>query len=98
MITPSHSLDSVTSAPLSPERLELREAAQAFEAIMVRQLLAAARAGSIGDQGPLSGPGLKQFETMRDEQFADLASQSGMLGLAYSIEQQLAVHLGDKEI
>lgn len=90
---PLHGLQSVASgdgAQPSPERLELREAAQAFEAIFVRRMLASARASSLAEQGPFSGPGLKQFEAMRDEHVAEIASKSGGFGLADQIEQQLA--------
>lgn len=80
--------------PLSPERQELREAAQAFEAIFLRQLLASARATDFGGDDIFSGQGLEQFEAMRDEHFAELSSTGkGGLGLAQSIEEQLAAHL-----
>lgn len=77
------------SAP-STQREELREAAQAFEAIFVRQLLASARASDFGGSELFGGPGLEQFTAMRDEHFADIASQQGTFGLAASIERQLA--------
>jgi peptidoglycan hydrolase FlgJ len=74
---------------------ELRQAAQAFEAIFIRQLLASARATDFGgEQALLGGPGLEQFEAMRDEHFADVASQAGTFGLAEAIERQLSTHVG----
>lgn len=81
-----------SSAPegLSPERRKLREAAQGFEAIMVRKMLDAARASSFAEDTPLTGGGRKQFEKMRDEHFAEVASKTGTLGFARSIEEQLA--------
>ena len=69
---------------------ELREAAEGFEAIMVRKMLQAARASSLRQETPLTGGGMEQFQTMRDEHFAEVASGSGALGFARSIEQQLA--------
>ncbi len=75
---------------ISPERLELREAAQGFEAIMVRKMLETARESVWAEDAPLTGNGMKQYKTMRDEHFADLAAQSGALGFARSIEEQLA--------
>ncbi len=89
MITPA----SPTSAPLSPERAELRKAAEGFEAIMIRRMLASARAANMAEETPLTGGGMQQFQTMRDEHFADLAAKSGAFGFARSIEAQLAVHL-----
>lgn len=78
---------------LGPERLELREAAEGFEAIMVRRMLAAARAASLAEDTPLTGGGLKQFEQMRDEHFAEITAKTGALGFARSIEEQLAQFL-----
>lgn len=72
-----------------PPRDDLREAAQAFEAIFIRQLLSSARASDLGGSDLFGGPGLEQFEAMRDEQFADIASQQGTFGLAAAIERQL---------
>lgn len=83
---------------LSPERLELREPAQAFEAIFVRRLLASARASSIADQTPFTGPGLQQFETMRDEQVAKIAADTGAFGLADQIERQLASMVDQRRV
>ena len=81
---------STAGAKPPAERGELREAAQAFEAIFVRRLLASARAGSLAEQTPFSGPGLEQFTAMRDEHVADIAARSGGFGLAAQIEQQLS--------
>ena len=77
----------------SPPDGELKQAAEAFEAIFLRQLLASARAADFGGEDLLGGPGLEQFEAMRDEHFADVASQQGMFGLADAIERQLSAHL-----
>lgn len=81
------------STPASP-REDLREAAQAFEAIFLRQLLSSARASDFGGNELFSGPGLEQFEAMRDEHFADIASTQGTFGLAEAIERQLAAFVG----
>ncbi|MDC8755588.1 hypothetical protein OIK40_13140 [Erythrobacter sp. sf7] len=84
------------SSALSQERAELRKAAEGFEAIMIRRMLATARAASFAEETPLTGGGLQQFQTMRDEHFADVAAASGAFGFARSIEAQLAQHLPDK--
>jgi flagellar protein FlgJ len=87
-------MSAAPAEALSPERMELREAAQAFEAIFLRQLLASARASDFGGDDIFSGQGLEQFEAMRDEHFAELSSTGkGGLGLARSIEEQLAAHM-----
>lgn len=96
MIAPRLSaVDSATPA-LSPERQELRAAAEGFEAIMIRRMLESARASSFAEDAPLTGGGLKQFQKMRDEHFAEVASQSGAFGFARSIEEQLAQFVDGK--
>ncbi|GAB5348435.1 rod-binding protein [Alteriqipengyuania sp. 357] len=71
------------------QRAELREAAQAFEAILLRQMLASSRATDFGGDDLFEGSD-DTFTQMRDERFADIAAQSGQLGFADSIERQLA--------
>ena len=71
----------------------LTEAAQQFEAIFLRQMLAAARSTDFGGDELFGGQGDETFREMRDAQFAQLASESGALGLAARIEAQLAQHL-----
>lgn len=84
------------AAPLTPEQAELRKAAEGFEAIMVRKMLETARAASFSEETPLTGGGLKQFEAMRDEHFADIAAKAGAFGFARSIEASLAQYLPAK--
>lgn len=80
------------SASHGSDRERLAGAAKAFEAIFVRQMLAAARQSGFGDS-LVGGPGLETFRAMQDSHFADLTAQSGALGLARQIEVQLARHL-----
>jgi len=75
-------------------RERLTEAAQQFEAIFVRQMLAAARSADFGGDELFGGQGEDTFREMRDSQFAQIASETGALGLAKSIAAQLANHLG----
>ena len=85
--------DISVALPVSAERADLRKASQGFEAIFVRQLLAAARASSVAGDSFLNGPGLQQFTAMRDEHFARIAADSGAFGLAAAIERQLAANI-----
>ncbi|KWV91672.1 rod-binding protein [Erythrobacter sp. YT30] len=79
---------------LSREQEQLRKVAEGFEAIMVRRLLEAARATSFAkDDTPLNGGGRETWAQMRDEQFAEIAANSGSFGFARSIEEQLAQYL-----
>ncbi len=94
IVPPSRApVTAARSAALSPERAALRKAAEGFEAIMVRKMLASARAASLAEDTPLTGGGLKQFEAMRDEHIADIAATSGGFGFARSIEAQLVQYL-----
>lgn len=69
----------------------LKKAAQGFEAIFVRQMLAAARSTSLAGKDDLFGGQAQQtFASMRDERFADIAAQTGAFGLAKQLEAQFA--------
>lgn len=74
------------------EREKLSGAARQFEAIFVRQMLAAARASNFGDDD-VFGMMDQTFVQMRDERFAEIASQTGALGFARQIENHLAALL-----
>ena len=94
MSAPS-AIAAATGATPSAERQKLRKAAEGFEAMFVRQILAAARKGSFGGEKDLFGGnpvggGDDTFTQMRDERFAEIAAQSGTIGLARQIEAQLA--------
>ncbi len=75
------------------DRAQLAAAAKQFEAIFVRQMLAAARKSDFGGN-TLGGQGMETFRTMQDENFADLAADTGAFGLARMIEKQLSAQLG----
>lgn len=72
------------------DRAKLHQAAQAFEAIFVREMLSAARATTFGDDLWGNDQGNATFAAMRDERFADIAAQSGTLGLGRQVERQLS--------
>ncbi len=82
-----------SGAPPASERERLGAAAQQFEAILVRQLLAAARSTDFGGDELFGGEGEATFREMRDAEFARIASETGAIGLAAQIEAQLARHL-----
>ena len=72
------------------DREKLSATARQFEAIFVRQMLAAARKADFGGDSLFSDPGLETFRQMQDERFADIAAERGTLGIARMIEAQLA--------
>ncbi|WP_353226599.1 rod-binding protein [Novosphingobium sp.] len=79
-----------TQAPApTTDRARLHQAAQAFEAIFVREMLTTARAASVGDTPWGNDQGNETFNSMRDERFADLTARSGAIGLSRQIEAQL---------
>ena len=86
---------STATPATSPERARLHQAAQAFEAIFVRQMLSTARQSSFGDTLWGDDKGQDTFTAMRDERFADITAQSGALGLAKQVERDLSARLGD---
>jgi flagellar protein FlgJ len=95
------SVSAATSAPFGAappksQREQLADAAKQFEAIFVRQMLAAARKTDF-DDGLFDGQGMDTFRQMQDERFADIASQTGALGLASIIEAQLARYLPQEQ-
>lgn len=71
-------------------RTELRETAQQFEAILLRQMLTSARNVDFGGNDLFGGESDKTFHEMRDARFAEITAQSGQFGFAAAIEQQLA--------
>jgi peptidoglycan hydrolase FlgJ len=80
---------SALPATQGSDRERLAEVARGFEAIFLRQMLAAARKADFGEP-LLGGQGLDTFRQMQDERFAEIASQSGQFGLAQQLEAQLA--------
>ncbi len=85
---------STASSASSTERARLHQAAQAFEAIFVRQMLSTARQSNFGNTLWSDDKGQDTFSAMRDERFADLTAQSGTLGLAKQVERDLSARLG----
>lgn len=81
---------SLRAENAAAQTADLHQAAQAFEAIFLRELLSSARKADFGGDDLFSGPGLEQFEAMRDEHLADVASRQGVFGLAAAIERQLS--------
>jgi len=65
----------------APLNKELREAAQQFEAILLRQMLSSARSTDFGGNDLFGGEGEGTFREMRDARFAELTAQTGQLGL-----------------
>ena len=91
-----HAATFAANAPPTGERAKLATAARQFEAIFVRQMLAAARKSDFGND-LFSSEGMNTFRQMQDENFAEIASQTDALGMAKLIQAQLARHLAAEE-
>jgi flagellar protein FlgJ len=73
--------------------VQLHRAAQQFEAMLVRQMLAAARSDGLGDA--LTGSGaMDNFRSIQDERFAQIAADRGSFGLARMLENRMAPATG----
>jgi flagellar protein FlgJ len=79
------------------DREKLSATAKQFEAIFVRQMLAAARKADLGGGDLTGGGALDTFREMQDNNFADIASQTGALGFAAKIEAQIARFLPSEQ-
>lgn len=85
-------LNPSMTLPAGSEREKLAAAARQFEAVFLRQMLAAARKADYGGE-LFESEGLDTFRQLQDDHFAGLAAETGALGLARIIEAQLARHL-----
>ena len=88
---------TVSATPVSsaspgsrPQADRLKAAAKDFEAIFVRQMLAAARKSHFGGDELFGGQGLDTFRQMQDERFADIAAERGAFGIGRMLEAQVA--------
>lgn len=67
---------------------KLKSAAQAFEAVFLRQMIGSMREANLGD-GLFDSDATKQFQDMADARTADAMASHGVLGIAQMIEKQL---------
>ena len=71
-------------------RDKLSGVAKQFEAIFLRQMLASARNANFGESLFSGSQAMGTFRQMQDENFADIAADTGAFGLAKMIETHLA--------
>jgi len=86
-------MPSLDAKAQTSEREKLHATAKQFEAIFVRQMLAAARKTDFGGDEVFGSQAMDTFRQLQDEHFADVTADSGMLGLATIIEAQMARYL-----
>ena len=83
---------AAASAPPSPELAKLRKAAQAFEAVFLRQMIGSMRSASMGD-GLFDSSATEQFRDMGDAKLADSMAQKGALHIADMLVKQFGARL-----
>jgi flagellar protein FlgJ len=92
----STTLGTTAAAPASKtdaDKAKLKSAAQAFEAVFLRQMIGSMRSASLGD-GMFDNEATDQFQQMADSKTADSMSQHGVLGIAEMLEKQLGARIG----
>ena len=82
MIAPLNTGAATTQATgANREREQLRQAAQAFEAVFLRQLIGSMRQAKLAED-PFSSRATEQFREMSDASLADSMSAQGTFGIA----------------
>lgn len=72
-------------------RQELRQAAQAFEAVFIRQLIGSMRNARLADE-MFGSQATEQFRDMADGRLADSMAQQGTFGIAELLTAQFERH------
>jgi len=93
--TPISSVGAQASNAAAPDMAKLRKAAQAFEAVFLRQMIGSMRSASLGD-GILDSSATEQFRDMSDSQTADAMASKGVLGVADLLVKQLGARMAPK--
>ena len=86
-------LNPPTGKGSGDDAAQLKQVAEGFEAVFLRQMLASAGKADFGGEDLFGSSGEDTFREMRDARFAEVAAATGTIGLATQIEAQLARHL-----
>lgn len=86
---------AASNAAATPDMAKLRKAAQAFEAVFLRQMIGSMRSASLGD-GILDSSATEQFRDMSDSKMADAMASKGVLGVADLLVKQLGARMAPK--
>ena len=79
---------TAASAPANDNAAKLRSAAQAFEAVFLRQMIGSMRTASLGE-GLLESGDTEQFRDMSDARLADDMAAKGGFGIGALLLRQL---------
>lgn len=92
MINPLNTQAPATGGEANTQRRqELRQAAQAFEAVFIRQLIGSMRSARLADD-MFGSQATEQFRDMADARLADSMSQQGTFGIAELLTAQFERH------
>lgn len=83
---------TAATARTSAEQAKLRKAAQAFEAVFLRQMIGSMRTSSLGD-GLFDSSASDQFRDMADSKLADSMAQKGALHIADMLVKQFGARV-----
>ncbi|USI73743.1 rod-binding protein [Sphingomonas morindae] len=78
-----------TGTAATGQNAKLKSAAQAFEAVFLRQMIGSMRQAQLAD-GAMDSSATDQFRDMADSRTADSMSTKGVLGIAKMLESQLS--------
>lgn len=78
---PALSLSQNSEPPAAADSQQLQQAAQAFEAIFLRDMIGAMRKAGLGDD-VMGNSGSTQFRDMMDDRLADEMVRNNGLGIA----------------
>ena len=79
---------ATTAGQSDAQKAKLKSAAQAFEAVFLRQMIGSMRSASLGD-GMLDNEATSTFQDMADSKTADAMSKRGVLHIADMLVKQL---------
>jgi flagellar protein FlgJ len=85
---PKLATSTAPDATKAAEQKKLKSAAQAFEAVFLRQMIGSMRSASLGD-GMFDNEGTETFQAQADSQTADSMAKKGVLGIADMLIKQL---------
>lgn len=94
MITPVSSLSTASVTPATAP--SLRKAAEGFEAVMLRQMIATMRKAKLADD-MFGSSATDNFRELADARTADSIASLGQFGIADMIEKQLSAKAGGHE-
>lgn len=86
--TPTLAASSTATDKGMADKAKLKSAAQAFEAVFLRQMIGSMRDASLGD-GMFDNEGTEQFQSMADSKTADAMASKGVLHIADMLVKQL---------